>query len=56
MLHLLRTEEGQLMFECEFCHSESVSVSAMLACEEECAEQQRESRQIWANFNPHRKD
>jgi hypothetical protein len=43
------------MFACEFCHSEHASVSAMLACEETCAEEQLHSRQVWSNFNPHRK-
>lgn len=45
-----------MTYRCEYCDSESESVSAMLACEESCAEDQLHQRQVWANFNPHRKD
>lgn len=44
------------MYVCGFCESESLSVSAMLACEQQCGEDARNTRGFFDRKDVHRKD
>ena len=45
-----------MSYTCDFCLSESESVSAMLACEEQCAEGDRNTRGYFGRHNPNHRD
>ena len=41
---------------CALCGSEYPSQWAAATCEDDCAEEARNTRSYFANYNPHRKD
>lgn len=43
-------------FRCEFCDSDCNSASELIACRQRCEEDDKNTREWFANYNPHRKD
>ena len=44
------------MAQCSYCGSESSYESVIIACEEDCEREAKNTREWFANYNPHRKD